>query len=113
MLSDVLNELAAAASNCATKPKNCDKCLYRTAPWRDDGHCYMFRDDFESATCGQYVELEVGPVDLSGVLEGRIEAAVKWLFSDEVASMSVSDARDMIRYRFGADVDEELRRRYA
>lgn len=46
-------------------------------------------------------------------LAKRVRDAHGWMFSIDDDSMSVSVARDVIRQRFGEDVDEELRRRYA
>ena len=39
----------------AMLPKmDCERCLYRAEQWRDDGHCYMFRDKPDGTHCGQF-----------------------------------------------------------
>lgn len=45
-------------------------------------------------------------------LEFREGQAIEWLFSSEAAVLKVSEARYLIRHRFGVDVDESLRRKF-
>jgi hypothetical protein len=33
---------------------NCHGCLYRKEEWRDNNHCYMFKDKPEGNRCGQF-----------------------------------------------------------
>ena len=37
--------------------KDCDACFYRQALNQEGGHCYMFKEDFDSDHCGQFKPL--------------------------------------------------------
>jgi len=42
---------------CMFPKKACELCLYRGAEWRDDGYCYMFREQPTGDRCRQFISI--------------------------------------------------------